>query len=67
MLFAKVMCRGLIRTLGDCLKWFNDLCSKDYLKTGQGDFTAATTSGKIFHITIFPQKISVRRHSLKIF
>ncbi len=37
------MCFILIRTIGHCLQWFNEKCSKDFLQTGQGDFTAATT------------------------
>ncbi len=36
------MCLNLMRTPGDCIKWFNELCSKDLLKTGRGDFTPAT-------------------------
>ena len=41
--FVQVICHGLMLTIGDCLKWFNELCSKDFLETGMGDFTAVTT------------------------
>ena len=36
-------CNALMITIGKCLEYFNDLCSSDYLFTGHGDFTPATT------------------------
>ncbi len=36
-------CEALMRTLGDCLRFFNEMCSDDRLQTGVGDFTLAST------------------------
>ena len=47
-----VACYALWITLGKCLEYFNDLCSSDYLYTGQGDFTPATTGEKMTKLTI---------------
>ncbi|XP_059097992.1 uncharacterized protein LOC131892224 isoform X1 [Tigriopus californicus] len=40
----QVACDLLTRALGNCLKYFNELCSEDHLSTGRGDFTSASIS-----------------------
>ena len=37
-----MVCRELLRTVANCIKYFNDQCSEDFLQTGKPSFTYAT-------------------------
>lgn len=39
-LLPLVCCFGLVVVLSECLKFFNEACSQDLLKTGRGSFTS---------------------------
>ena len=60
-----VACYALWITLGKCLQYFNDLCSSDYLYTGQGDFTPATTGEKMSTIPLARRKWAYRLAAYK--